>query len=387
MLYNDDSIDDAMLDFSHSKSCKASQIRRKEKEKLMKKKLLSVMLAVILIVAMTPASAFAGTGNPASIFISYEGDMAVEVLSDTKYENDTERGFLEIKEEGEVTLIAQYENVGRLGKLYKVKVMSGFTPRGIANVDYNTDEGTFLADEDGVLKITLKLEPNKAYIIETENEPVHNTISISYGVGLKVTDLSGVYCENDTRSGVITPAGPGTLRLKMKNPGTEVGVKVLSTDSSANSWEYNTEVGVFEKNNKGIINITLHLKENTKYQISGEYGFYETKSLDKIHNDLTYYMTAKNVSKGIKLSIKIDKPTMNLVKKKGCTIEYKIYRATSKYGKYTLIKSTSSKTCTDRTVKKGKKYYYKVKILVTDKYENKMCTSLSRSETISKVNK
>ena len=173
----------------------------------------------------------------------------------------------------------------------------------------------------------------------------------------------------------------------MKNPGTEVGVKVLSTDSSANSWEYNTEVGVFEKNNKGIINITLHLKENTKYQISGEYGFYETKSLDKIHNNLTYYMTAKNVSKGIKLSIKIDKPTMNLVKKKGCTIEYKIYRATSKYGKYTLIKSTSSKTCTDRTVKKGKKYYYKVKILVTDKYENKMCTSLSRSETISKVNK
>ena len=353
----------------------------------MKKKLLSVMLAVILIVAMTPASAFAATGNPASIFISYEGDMAVEVLSDTKYENDTEHGFLEIKEEGEVTLIAQYENVGRLGKLYKVKVMSGFTPRGIANVDYNTDEGTFLADEDGVLKITLKLEPNKAYIIETENEPVHNTISISYGVGLKVTDLSGVYCENDTRSGVITPAGPGTLRLKMKNPGTEVGVKVLSTDGSANSWEYNTEVGVFEKNNKGIINITLHLKENTKYQISGEYGFYETKSLDKIHNDLTYYMTAKNVSKGIKLSIKIDKPTMNLVKKKGCTIEYKIYRATSKYGKYTLIKSTSSKTCTDRTVKKGKKYYYKVKILVTDKYENKMCTSLSRSETISKVNK
>ena len=88
--------------------------------------------------------------------------MAVEVLSDTKYENDTERGFLEIKEAGEVTLIAQYENVGRLGKLYKVKVMSGFTPRGIANVDYNTDEGTFFADEDGVLKITLKLEPNKA---------------------------------------------------------------------------------------------------------------------------------------------------------------------------------------------------------------------------------
>ena len=40
--------------------------------------------------------------------------------------------------------------------------------------------------------------------------------------------------------------------------------------------------------------------------------------------------------------------------------EYKIYRATSKTGKYSLVKTTKNKYWTDTSAKKGKTYYYKV---------------------------
>ncbi|MDY2679965.1 MAG: hypothetical protein SOV50_04880, partial [Lentihominibacter sp.] len=40
---------------------------------------------------------------------------------------------------------------------------------------------------------------------------------------------------------------------------------------------------------------------------------------------------------------------------------YKLYRATSRSGSYKLVKTTSSTSFTDRSLKKGKKYYYKLK--------------------------
>lgn len=43
------------------------------------------------------------------------------------------------------------------------------------------------------------------------------------------------------------------------------------------------------------------------------------------------------------------------------TSKYKVYRATSKNGKYKLIKTTTSKSYKDKSAKYGQKYYYKVR--------------------------
>lgn len=43
------------------------------------------------------------------------------------------------------------------------------------------------------------------------------------------------------------------------------------------------------------------------------------------------------------------------------TSKYKVYRSTSKNGKYKLLKTTTAKNFTDKTAKYGQKYYYKVR--------------------------
>lgn len=54
------------------------------------------------------------------------------------------------------------------------------------------------------------------------------------------------------------------------------------------------------------------------------------------------------------------------------TSKYKVYRATSKNGKYKLIKTTTAKSYKDTTAKYGTKYYYKVKAVRSgeDLYSN-----------------
>ena len=64
---------------------------------------------------------------------------------------------------------------------------------------------------------------------------------------------------------------------------------------------------------------------------------------------------------GVKLTAK--KKAMKVAWKKTAGASgYKVYRATSKKGKYTCVKTTSSKTTsfTNKKLKKNKKYYYKV---------------------------
>jgi hypothetical protein len=40
---------------------------------------------------------------------------------------------------------------------------------------------------------------------------------------------------------------------------------------------------------------------------------------------------------------------------------YEIYRSTSRQGRYKKVKTTSGRSFTDRSVRSGKKYYYKVR--------------------------
>jgi len=56
------------------------------------------------------------------------------------------------------------------------------------------------------------------------------------------------------------------------------------------------------------------------------------------------------------------KPKLTWKSVEGAT-KYQVYRATSKSGEYTLMKTTTGKTYTDTSAKKGKTYYYKVRAL------------------------
>ena len=73
----------------------------------------------------------------------------------------------------------------------------------------------------------------------------------------------------------------------------------------------------------------------------------------------------KNISlhtllKTAKLTAGSKKITVKWTKVSGAT-GYKLYRATSKSGNYKLIKTTTSTYYTNKSLTKGKKYYYKVK--------------------------
>ena len=61
----------------------------------------------------------------------------------------------------------------------------------------------------------------------------------------------------------------------------------------------------------------------------------------------------------VKITTSSGKPKVSWAAVTGAK-EYKIYRATSKTGKYSLVKTTTSKSWKDTTAKKGKTYYYKV---------------------------
>ena len=59
------------------------------------------------------------------------------------------------------------------------------------------------------------------------------------------------------------------------------------------------------------------------------------------------------------------------------TSKYKVYRAKSKNGKYSLVKTTTAKSYKDTTAKYGTKYYYKVKSVKsgTDLYSSKVSST------------
>ena len=58
-------------------------------------------------------------------------------------------------------------------------------------------------------------------------------------------------------------------------------------------------------------------------------------------------------------------------------VKYEVYRATSKSGKYTKVATVTDATSyTDKTAKKGKTYYYKVKAVATNSKANSAYSSI-----------
>ena len=61
----------------------------------------------------------------------------------------------------------------------------------------------------------------------------------------------------------------------------------------------------------------------------------------------------------VSIALSSKKPKVSWGKVTGA-VEYKVYRATSKTGTYSLVKTTTSSSYTDSKASSGKTYYYKV---------------------------
>lgn len=75
---------------------------------------------------------------------------------------------------------------------------------------------------------------------------------------------------------------------------------------------------------------------------------------------IPFYVESLSAPKSVKANAGKKKVTVTYKKVPGAD-EFKIYRSTSKYGPYSHIKTTTSAKYVDKKVKKGKRYYYKVR--------------------------
>lgn len=119
---------------------------------------------------------------------------------------------------------------------------------------------------------------------------------------------------------------------------------------------------------KTINDSTTVSKTITGLKTGTEYKFV-IKSYCNASGEEPYYSPATPEAKATpslsrssitKLSTGSKKVTVKWTKVSGAK-GYKLYRATSKSGKYKLIKTTGSNYYTNKSLQKGKKYYYKVK--------------------------
>ena len=99
---------------------------------------------------------------------------------------------------------------------------------------------------------------------------------------------------------------------------------------------------------------------------------------EKILNLKITVRTTKTTKENIKVTVKGSEKLDNFVKdieKAGYTVKYKFYKSTKKASKYSAILEKKSCTYTNTTGKNGKKYFYKVKIMVYDKKNKLIATS------------
>lgn len=87
--------------------------------------------------------------------------------------------------------------------------------------------------------------------------------------------------------------------------------------------------------------------------------------------------TSKKQSKSIKVTAKVSKgrDAVADIRDMGYKVSYKYYQSTKKSSSYTLKKTTANSTYKATGLKKGKTYYYKVRVVVTDSNNNVLAQS------------
>lgn len=185
------------------------------------------------------------------------------------------------------------------------------------------------------------------------------------GYNSKVTSTSGY---KKIKVNIATPV----LNVSGHDIGDRIEFKWKSIPS-ANGYQLYYKVG---QNGKWKLYDTLEPTDSQQewWEIGFSFGktyYFKVRAYDKVDGK-KYYSSYSDVVKyyhkppAVKnLKVKNSSGKAKLTWSKGSLISgYQVYRSTSKDGTYTKIKSisgASNKTFTDKTVKEGKTYYYKVR--------------------------
>ena len=112
------------------------------------------------------------------------------------------------------------------------------------------------------------------------------------------------------------------------------------------------------------IGTTTKTTYNNTSGTAGKTYYYKVRAVCGVSDASSAYSEIKSRTRDlaqpdVEISKKSGKPYLKWDKVTDAT-SYKVYRATSKNGTYSLVKTTTSRNYTDSSAKKGKTYYYKV---------------------------
>lgn len=153
-------------------------------------------------------------------------------------------------------------------------------------------------------------------------------------------------------------AGYDSIKLTWKTVTGADGYSIEKYDSGAKKYKPAYTI----KDCKAASKTLSGLKTGTSYAYRIRAFHYDAECQPVYSNASASEKATPTLSKpGItKLTAGSKKITVKWTKVSGAT-GYKLYRATSKSGNYKLIKTTTSTYYTNKSLTKGKKYYYKVK--------------------------
>ena len=304
------------------------------------------------------------------IYISYSGDVTVDNVLGVSYENDKQSCILTAKAEGSISfdVKAKLEDC----KLESVRVSSRQLPCEFSD-PFNIKEGDFEADSSGKATVTLDLKKDKWYTIDYETEG--SGTYISYSGDVTVDNASGVSYDNDKERCILTAKKEGTISFNVKSNAKYLKLKSINVmsckpDEATSIDMYKTDEGTFKANSAGVVKVKLDISKEKSYLLNADFiennADDNMKDIKQTVSGIKPTVSTSKAAKGIKLTLKTKGTSINGIKSDGYRVEYKIYRASKKNGKYTLKKTTTAKTYTDKSVKKSKTYYYKVRVFVKD---------------------
>lgn len=209
---------------------------------------------------------------------------------------------------------------------------------------------------------------DKAATADIESKAIGSDIVIEI-------DFTGKAGTSDLISAALTVSS-GSMEIEEING--KVSVSRILTESeaaqnlciaevkSSGEVKINGEVTVSGDKTK---NAEFDIKPQTVYTLTSQKTAesmlkeYRTGVAKDLAGEIYIRTSAKKVSGGkIRITAKAD---ISDIKKAGYTVKYKYYRSLKKSSGYKLIKTSSSNTY-KYSAKKGKRYYYKVKVYVYD---------------------
>jgi len=234
----------------------------------------------------------------------------------------------------------------------------------------------------------------------TSNSYTHTNLTSGQTYSYKVRCY--VLINDEKYYGDFTEVMP--LTLPVPKP-ANLSAKVASASSIKLSWKetegvegYRVYVSTKESSGYTALGNTKNTSYTCKSLKAGTTYYFKVRSHNTVSGEKKYsgYTAAKKLKLTVPApgSFKITNSSATSVKlswnKVSGASGYQIYRATSKNGTYKKIKtitSGSSTSCTNKSLKNGKTYYYKIRAYKTvdgNKKYSKFCDILSKKVTLGK---